>query len=258
MANLTPAIFFGHGSPIITLTSNLYTEGWKAIGQSLTKPKAILCISAHWYTASTGVVVNTAPQTIHDFGYMGQLADIRYPAPGDPNLARRVQKLLAPIPVDLSTKWGFDHGTWTVMRHVFPLADVPIVQLSIDAHLAPQFHYQIGQRLAPLREEGIMIVGSGNVVHNQAQFVRNQPTLEAYDWARIFDARLRDLLMAGDHKSLAAYESLGAESKLAIPTPDHYLPLLYVLGASHKQDKVRFPIRGIDGGSMSMLTVKLS
>jgi len=255
----TPAIFFGHGSPIITLTRNPYTDAWKSIGHSLTKPKAIVCVSAHWYVSNTAVLVNTNPETIHDFGgFQKELFDIQYPAPGDPELARRVQKLLAPVPVELSTRWGFDHGTWTVLRHVFPQADVPIVQLSIDAHLPAPFHYDLGQRLAPLREENVMIIGSGNIVHNLMQYHRNQPDFGPFDWAKRFDSRVRSLLMEGDHKMLANYASLGPDALLAVPTPDHYLPLLYVLGAHAKQDKVDFPIGGIDGGSMSMLTVKLS
>jgi 4,5-DOPA dioxygenase extradiol len=255
---LTPSIFFGHGSPVLTLTRNPYTDAWKAIGKGLAKPKGIVCVSAHWFTTNTGVLISEAPETIHDFGgFQKELVDIRYPAPGDPNLARRVQKLLGPVPVELSSKWGFDHGTWTVMRHVFPEADVPIVQLSIDAHLPSQFHYQLGQRLAPLREEGVMIIGSGNVVHNLARYVRNQPLFQPFDWAKRFESRVKSLLVEGEHKPLAEYSTLGPDVLLAVPTPDHYLPLLYVLGAHAKQDKIEMPISGIDGGSMSMLTVKL-
>jgi 4,5-DOPA dioxygenase extradiol len=255
---LTPAIFFGHGSPVFTLTRNPYTEAWRAMGNALTKPKAIVCISAHWYTTNTGVLISQSPQTIHDFGgFQQELFDIRYPAPGDPALARRVQKLLAPVPVELSAQWGFDHGTWTVLRHVFPAADVPIIQLSIDAHLPGQFHYDLGQRLAPLREEGYMIIGSGNIVHNLGRYLRDQPG-EAYDWAKRFESRVKSLLVEGDHKMLANYPSLGPDALLAVPTPDHYLPLLYVLGAHSKADKISLPITGVEGGSMSMLTVKLS
>jgi 4,5-DOPA dioxygenase extradiol len=159
--------------------------------------------------------------------------------------------------VELSTKWGYDHGTWTVMRHIFPNADVPLVQLSIDAHLPAPIHYSIGQRLAALREEGYLIIGSGNLVHNLPRYVRDQLDMPPFEWTRTFDARVRELVLAGDHKPLTEYHKLGPEAALAVPTPDHYLPLLYVLGANHKADKVTFPVEGFDGGSMSMLAVKL-
>jgi 4,5-DOPA dioxygenase extradiol len=259
---LTPTFFFGHGSPMLTLSKNVYTDAWRAVGQALslpaTKPRAVVCISAHWYTISTGVMVNTAPETIHDFGGFPQaLFDIRYPAPGDPILARRIQKLLQPVPVALSTDWGFDHGTWTVLRHVFPNADVPVVQLSIDAHLPAAMHFQIGQRLAELREEGVLLIGSGNVVHNLREYVRNQPDMPPFDWNKAFDLRVRQLLHAGDYQPLIAYEKLGIEARRAVPTPDHYLPLLYVLGSSVKADHLSFPTGGFDGGSMSMMSVRL-
>ena len=186
-----------------------------------------LCISAHWYVSSVALTVNTAPRTIHDFGgFPRELFEVNYPAPGDPELARRVRQLLAPLPVDLEERWGLDHGTWSVLRHVYPHADVPVVQLSIDEMRAAPFHYEIGKRLAPLREEGILIVGSGNLVHNLHAYAWGQHPVDPYDWAVNFESRARQLLMAGEHAPLVHYEKLGHESALSIPTPDHYLPLL--------------------------------
>jgi 4,5-DOPA dioxygenase extradiol len=167
MANILPAIFFGHGNPMNAVLNNTYTDAWRCIGELTKKPRAFLSISAHWFVPGTGVTVSTAPRTIHDFGgFPRRLYQVQYPAPGDPELARRVQQLLAPLPVALDSSWGFDHGTWPVLRHVYPAADIPIVQLSIDESQPASFHYEIGRRLAPLRAEGVLIVGSGNLVHN--------------------------------------------------------------------------------------------
>jgi 4,5-DOPA dioxygenase extradiol len=252
----TPVLFFGHGTPMLTLTHNKYTNAWAEIGRKIAKPKEILCISAHWYVAGPAVIVSTAPPTIHDFGGFPQaLFDIEYPAHGSPTLARRVQSLLAPINVQLTEKWGYDHGTWTVLRHVYPKADVPVVQLSIDGTKPASYHYEVGQRLARLREEGVLIIGSGNLVHNLPLYLRDSP--QAYDWATRFDATARDLLLAKEHLSLQRYERLGKDAALSIPTPDHYLPLLYVLGASEKKEPVQFPIEGVEGGSMSMRSVEI-
>jgi len=253
-----PAVFFGHGSPMNAVLRNPYTEAWTSLGAELPSPKAILCVSAHWYVSSVALTVSTAPRTIHDFGgFPPELYRVAYPAPGDPQLARRVQHLLAPLPVDLTEDWGLDHGTWSVLRHVYPHADVPVVQLSINATQAGPFHYDIGQRLAPLREEGVLIVGSGNLVHNLRAYAWGHSAAEPYDWAVNFDSRARELLQAGEHQPLIHYETLGRDAALSIPTPDHYLPLLYVLGSSTANDPVRFPVEGIDGRSVSMLAVQI-
>jgi len=255
---LMPAVFFGHGNPMNALLQNSYTEHWSAIGKALPRPKAILCISAHWYVPGASITVNTAPRTIHDFGgFPRELYDVQYPAPGDPKLARRVQKLLAPLPVELDERWGLDHGTWSVLCHVYPEADIPIVQLSIDETKPSSFHYEIGQRLAPLREEGVLIVGSGNLVHNLHTYAWGRHAVDPFDWAVRFERDARSLLEAGDHRPLIAYETLGREAQLSIPTPDHYLPLLYVIGARAASDPLSFPVEGVDGGSISMLTVQL-
>ena len=241
------------------LLVNRYTQLWAAIGTELLRPKAILSISAHWYIEGAAVTVSTAPKTIHDFGgFPRELYEVQYPAPGDADLAARVQKLLAPVPVRRDDGWGLDHGTWSVLRHVYPHADVPVVQLSIDETQSPEFHYEIGKRLAPLREEGILVLGSGNLVHNLHSYAWGRHVQEPYDWAISFENRVRELLLAGDHKPLIAYETqLGSEAELAVPTPDHYLPLLYIAGTRVSSERVTFPVQGVDGGSVSMLAISI-
>jgi 4,5-DOPA dioxygenase extradiol len=258
MHDVLPVIFFGHGNPMNAVQHNRYTDGWRNIGKQLRKPRAILSISAHWFVPGTGVTVSTAPRTIHDFGgFPQELYRVQYPAAGDPDLARRVQQLLAPMPVQLDNSWGLDHGTWSVLRHVFPEADVPVVQLSIDETQPAIFHFEIGRRLAPLREENVLIIGSGNLVHNLHAYAwgRHMPT--PYEWAGRFENEARAIMLAGESKALIDYEGLGKDAMLSIPTPDHYLPLLYVLGARQRGDAVTFPVEGIDGGSISMLTVRV-
>ena len=253
-----PAIFFGHGNPMNALAQNDYTRAWANIGNTIPRPKAILSISAHWYIPGAAVTVSTAPRTIHDFGgFPRPLYEVQYPAPGDPELARRVQQLLEPIPVALDDRWGLDHGTWSVLCHAYPQADIPIVQLSIDESQAAAFHYDIGRRLAPLRDDGVLIVGSGNIVHNLHAYAWGQYPAKPYDWATSFEQRARDLLVSGKHEPLIRYEALGRDAQLSAPTPDHYLPLLYVLGASASGEPVSFPAEGIDGGSVSMLSVQI-
>lgn len=258
MVDVLPAIFFGHGNPMNALLDNAYTDGWRRIGESTPRPRAILSVSAHWYVPGTGVTVSTAPRTIHDFGgFPRELYRVQYPAPGDPSLARRVQELLAPLEVVLDDSWGLDHGTWSVLRHVYPKADVPVVQLSIDEARPPSFHFEIGRKLAPLRGEGVLIVGSGNLVHNLHAYAWGRRVPEPYDWAVRFENEARGLLLAGDHKPLVDYETMGPEALLSIPTPDHYLPLLHVIGARQSGDAVTFPVEGVDGGSISMLAVQV-
>jgi len=255
---MLPAIFFGHGNPMNALLSNVYTDAWRRLGEETARPRAILSISAHWFVPGTGVTVSTAPRTIHDFGgFPRELYQVRYPAPGDPELAWRVQALLEPMPVVLDEAWGLDHGTWSVLTHVYPAADIPIVQLSIDETRPPAFHYEIGRRLAPLREEGVLIVGSGNLVHNLHAYAWGRHMPDPYDWAVRFESEARGLMLAGDVTPLVDYESLGRDARLAIPTPDHYLPLLYVIGARQQGEAITFPVEGVDGGSISMLAVEV-
>jgi 4,5-DOPA dioxygenase extradiol len=258
MANMLPAFFFGHGNPMNAVMSNGYTQAWRRIGEDTPRPKAILSISAHWFVPGTGVTISTNPRTIHDFGgFPRELHEIQYPARGDPALARRVQALLMPLSVTADDSWGLDHGTWSVLRHVYPAADIPIVQLSIDETKPAAFHFEIGRKIAPLREEGVLIVGSGNLVHNLHTYAWGRQARDPYDWAVRFENAAKEMMLAGDLDPLVNYETLGADAALSIPTPDHYLPLLYVLGAGQSGEQIRFPVEGVDGGSVSMLAVQI-
>ncbi len=251
---LMPIIFFGHGSPMNTLAQNKYTQAWRAIGAALGKPKSILAISAHWYTRGSAVTAMVQPRTIHDFGGFPQaLFDMQYPAPGDPALAARVRALFAPLPLAMDASWGLDHGTWSVLVHAFPDADVPVVQLSMDATQPPRFHYELGQRRAPLREEGVLIVGSGNVVHNLMLMQRAEGA-PAYPWARRFNQRVRTALAAREHQTLIDFERLGEDARLAVPTPEHFLPLLYIAGLQAADETMTFAVDGYEAGSLGMLS----
>jgi 4,5-DOPA dioxygenase extradiol len=255
---MMPTIFFGHGNPMNAIEQNAYTEAWARIGKTIPKPKAIVMVSAHWYLPATLVTAMEKPRTIHDFGgFPRPLYEVTYPAPGDPALARRVQSLLAPVEVGLDDRWGLDHGTWSVLAHVYPQADVPVVQLSIDETQPASFHYELGKRLGALRDEGILIAGSGNLIHNLHAYAWGRHPVEPFDWALRFEAQARALIESADHRPLIDYESLGRDAMLSAPTPDHYLPLLYVLGARRQGEEATFPIEGIDGGSVSMLAVRI-
>ncbi len=257
MASTAPAVFIGHGNPMNAIAPNPYSPQWEQFARTLSKPKAVLAISAHWYIEETAVTAAPAPRTIHDFGgFPRALYDVQYPAPGSPHLAQRVAEVLSPVAhVAMDDRWGYDHGTWSVLMHVFPDADVPVVQLSIDETQPPQFHYELGKRIAPLRDEGVLILGSGNVVHNLHAFAWGRHPAEPFDWATRFEARVREIISSKTDAALVDYESLGRDAVLSVPTPDHYLPLLYVLGARRPGDDVSFPAEGIDGGSVSMLAV---
>lgn len=258
MAATLPVIFFGHGNPMNALLRNSYTDGWRRIGQSISRPKAILAISAHWYVSQTAVTVSAMPRTIHDFaGFPRELYQVKYPAAGDPDLAKRVQELLAPLSVGLDENWGLDHGTWSVLCHVYPEAEIPVIQLSIDETQPASFHFELGKKLAALREEEILILGSGNLVHNLHAYAWGEHAREPYDWAIRFENDARSLMAKHEYTPLVDYHELGRDALLSIPTADHYLPLLYVLGAARQSDPVTFPVEGVDGGSISMLTVQI-
>ena len=258
MSTRFPSLFIGHGSPMNALENNHFSAAWTQIGQRVPKPRAILSVSAHWFVPVTAVTVNREPKTIHDFGgFPEALYQVQYPAPGDPGLARRVQELLSPVEVTLDSGWGLDHGTWSVLRHVYPGADVPVVQLSINSYLSAASHLELGQALAPLREEGVLLIGSGNVVHNLKRYNWGDPSCPAYDWASRFEQRAKQLIQAGDCQPLVNYASLGSDAEQSIPTPEHYLPLLYVLGSKLPGDRASFPVEGTQGGSVSMLSVEL-
>lgn len=256
---ITPALFLGHGNPMHALANNPFTQAWNQLGHQIPRPRAILAISAHWYGTGTAVTIATSPRTIHDFrGFPPELYQITYPAPGEPALAARIQTLLAPRETQADPDWGLDHGTWAVLRHVYPQADIPIVQLRIDARLPPAEHLEIGRRLAPLRQEGVLILGSGNLVHNLRLYAWGQHAQEPYEWALRFEESARAMMQAGDLHTLAHYTALGPDAARAIPTPEHFLPLLYVLATRAPGDRLEFPVEGMEGGSISMLAVSLS
>jgi 4,5-DOPA dioxygenase extradiol len=254
-----PALFLGHGNPMNAVEDNPYTAGWRAIGASIPRPRGIVCVSAHWYLEGTRVTAMERPRTIHDFGgFPRSLYEVRYPAPGDPLLAGRLSELLKPTDViEDAESWGLDHGAWSVLIHVFPEADVPVVQLSLDETQPPQTHYELGQRLSPLREDGILILGSGNLVHNLHTYAWGRHGSEPFDWALRFEAEARRLLLSREHGPLVDYESMGPDAKLSVPTPEHYLPFLYVVAGCAGDEAISFPVQGVDGGSVSMLAVRI-
>lgn len=258
MTKVMPVIFIGHGNPMNALRDNDYTRSWAAMGAKIPTPQAILCVSAHWYIPATSVTAMPSPRTIHDFGgFPPELYEVQYPAPGDPRLAARVKTLLSPFSVGLDMEWGLDHGTWSVLRRVFPEAQIPVLQLSIDERQPPEFHYEIGKKLSSLREEGVLIIGSGNIVHNLQAYGWGERIVKPYDWAVRFDRHVRTLLSDGNDNQLVEYGNLGNDATLAVPTPDHYLPLLYVVALRRKDEPISFPVEGFDGGSISMLSVQL-
>ena len=260
-AKRMPAIFFGHGNPMYAIEPNRYSDAWRRLGESLPRPAAVLAVSAHWYTRGTAVTTMAQPRTLHDFGgFPRALFEVQYPAPGSPPLARRVQQLLAPTAVhldeDATRGWGLDHGTWSVLTHVFPEADVPVVQLSIDGTQPPAWHYTLAQRLTRLRDEGVLIIGSGNIVHNLRRLDWSGGG-SVFDWAQRFSDHVRDRLLAGDHAALIDYLSFGDDAHESAPTPEHYLPLLYVIAQQQAGEAVTFPVEGIDMGAIDMRTVAL-
>ena len=258
MTKPMPAIFFGHGNPMNALADNDWTRGWRALGDSIPRPEAILCVSAHWYIPGVAVTAMERPRTIHDFGgFPRELFEVEYPAPGSPDLAMRIADLLEYDTSIDKELWGLDHGTWSVLCHVFPKADIPVVQLSINEAEPAEYHYELARHLAPLRDEGVLVTGSGNIVHNLHAYGWGRKNVEPYDWALRFEATARELITAGDHEPLVNYESLGKDALLSAPTPDHYLPLIYVLALQRPDDEVAFPVEGFDGGSVSMTTVRI-
>lgn len=255
-AGRLPVVFFGHGSPMIALETNATTKRWAAIAEAIGKPKAVLCVSAHWVTRGIGVTAMERPKTIHDFGAFPQaLFDVQYPAPGAPDLAARVKDLLVPETVHLDqSAWGLDHGTWSVLCKAYPDADVPVVQLSLDGTKPPAWHYQMGQKLQALRDEGILIIGTGNVVHNLPRMDWNARNGQPFPWSQRFHDYIRAAIANDRPMEAVNFEALGEDAKLSVPTPDHYWPLLYVLGARMPGDTATFGPEHIEHGSLSMLT----
>lgn len=253
-----PALFVGHGTPMNALENNEFTSSWAKLGECIGKPKAILVVSAHWQTRGAAVTAMSRPRTIHDFGAFPQaLFDVRYPAPGDAALAERIARLLAPLPVQLDEQWGLDHGTWSILVHMYPKADVPVLQLSMDLNQPPAYHYEMGEHLRQLRDEGVLIVGTGNVVHNLGMLSFGHID-SGFDWAERFQQRCLDIVASGNDRDLIHFSTLGADAHRAIPSSDHFLPLLYVLGArDHQDDAVEFITPKCVLGSLSMMSIAL-
>lgn len=255
-----PVLFIGHGSPMNGIEDNEFSRTWAKIGQEIIRPKAVLAVSAHWLTRGTYVTAMEKPKTIHDFGgFPQELFDVQYPAKGSPSLAEETKKIITSTAVGLDHDWGLDHGTWTVVRHMYPDADIPVLQLSIDYERPPQYHYKLAKELASLRKKGVLIIGSGNMVHN-LRMVDWQKLSEpnyGYDWAIEMNTLFKQKINDGDHKALIDYEKLNKAAKLAIPTPDHYFPLLYTLGLQDNKDKIQFFNDRLVGGSLNMTSVKI-
>lgn len=240
------------------LEINTHTRAWRALGEALPVPQAILAVSAHWYTNGTAATAMSRPRTIHDFhGFPPELFPQTYAAPGAPAVVQRIQQLLQPVPVVADTQRGLDHGTWSVLLHMYPQAQVPVLQLSIDMRQPPAFHHALGERLAALRDEGVLIFGSGNVVHN-LQRIQWDANAAPWPWAIDFNNQIRNAIAMGDHAAAIDYHAFGLAAAEAVPTPEHYLPLLYVLGAGGRNATVSFPTDGVELGSISMLSVLCS
>ena len=255
-----PVLFLGHGSPMNAIEDNEFSRGWKDVGRTLPKPRAILCISAHWETRGTLVTAMEKPTTIHDFGgFPQELFAVQYPAPGSPQLALETKATVTTTEVGLDEKWGLDHGAWSVIKHLYPRADVPVVQFSLDYLQAPRYHYDLAKELSSLRKKGILIIGSGNMVHNLRMVAWDKISEPeyGYDWAIEANNKMKQFITAGDHKSLINYQSQGKAFNLAIPTPDHFLPLLYALALQGKNEQLTLFNDKPVMGSLSMTSVKI-
>lgn len=247
-----PAIFFGHGSPLNAL-GGPFADGWRAVGEAVGKPRGVLMVSAHWETMGLATTAQEKPETIHDFGnFPAELHALQYPAPGSPLLAARVADLTGAV---TTTRWGLDHGTWSVLAHVWPEADVPVVQLSLDRRLTPREHFELARRLAPLREEGVVVAGSGDFVHNLGAWKRDGG--DPYGWATGFNEAVKAALVRGDSDALVDWVGLAEDAQLSVPTDEHFLPLLYVAAQRRADDDVSFFNDVIDGGSISMTGVRI-
>lgn len=256
-----PVLFLGHGSPMNAIEENEFVDGFRQVGKEIPRPAAILCISAHWETRGTYVTAMEKPMTIHDFGgFPQELFDVQYPAPGSPKLALETQSLVETAEVGLDEKWGLDHGAWSVIKHLYPEADVPVIQLSLDYYRTPRDHYALASELKALREKGVLIIGSGNMVHNLRMVAWNKLREPGYgfDWALEAQGKMRKLILDGDHTSLIDYSSQGKAFELAIPTPEHFLPLLYALALKDAKDQVILFNDKAVGGSLTMTSVKIS
>ncbi|RFC54282.1 4,5-DOPA dioxygenase extradiol [Brumimicrobium aurantiacum] len=254
-----PVLFLGHGSPMNGIEDNEFVRAFKKQGQQLDKPNAVIVVSAHWETNGTFVTAMQNPRTIHDFGgFPKELYDVQYPAPGHPKLAKEISEFINPLgSVHLDDKWGLDHGAWTVVKHLFPEADVPVIQLSLDYNMTPQQHYELAQQLKKLRDKGVLIVGSGNMVHNLRKVdFRKINENYGYDWAIEADSKMKKWILQGNHQNLIDFKKQGEAFNLAIPTSEHYLPLLYTLGLRDEKDNTTIFNDNPIGGSLTMTSVK--
>jgi 4,5-DOPA dioxygenase extradiol len=252
-----PVLFLGHGSPMNALEQNEFSETWQQFGKSLPKPAAVLCISAHWETCGTFVTAMDEPPTIHDFGGFPQaLFDVQYPAPGNRELASETKDLITGFEVKPDYNWGLDHGCWSIMKHLYPNADVPVIQLSLDYNKSPRQHYDLAQQLGALRRKGVLILGSGNIVHNLRMINWHKPN-EGSDWGYEANEKLKKLIVNGDHKQLFDYKSLGHAVELSVPTPEHFLPLIYSLGLKENNEDITIHNDKIVMGSISMTSFKI-
>ncbi|MFT3933139.1 MAG: 4,5-DOPA dioxygenase extradiol [Chitinophagaceae bacterium] len=257
---LMPVLFVGHGSPMNGIEDTEFSRRWTQMAKEITVPAAVLVVSAHWFTQGTKITAMEFPQTIHDFGGFPQaLFDVQYPAPGNPALAKETADLLHSAHVELNHDWGLDHGTWTIVRHMYPQANIPVLQLSIDYTKGPQYHYELAKELFALRKKGVLIIGSGNMVHNlrMVAWDKLNEIDFGFDWARSMNEKFKSSILSGDYKPLINYASMGREAMLAIPTPEHYLPLMYTLGLKNEKDAVSFFNDKAVGGSLTMTSVKL-
>lgn len=256
---LQPVLFVGHGSPMNAIETNAFTKQWKQLGETLEEPIAILCISAHWLTNGTFVTAMEMPRTIHDFGgFPQELFQVDYPAPGMPNLAEEIQYHMTSTHVGLDDEWGLDHGTWSVVKHIYPNANIPVVQLSIDYFKPPEYHYNLAKQLMDLRKKGVLIIGSGNMVHNLRMIAWDKMN-DAYgfDWALEINAVFKNKILDGNHQDLIRYQQLHKEIAKAIPTPDHYYPMLYALALQSSKDEIQFFNDKPVAGSLTMTSFKL-
>jgi 4,5-DOPA dioxygenase extradiol len=252
-----PVLFLGHGSPMNAIELNEFSSSWQRIGKALPHPAAVICISAHWETCGTFITAMEKPSTIHDFGGFPQaLFDVQYPAPGDPELARETINLVTNSEIKPDSKWGLDHGCWSVMKHLYPDADIPVIQLSLDYNKSPQEHYNLAQQLSTLRKKGVLIMGSGNIVHNLRMINWHKPG-EGFDWAQEANETIKKLILNGDHIKLANYKSLGHDVELSVPTPEHFLPLLYSLGLKENSEDITIHNDKLVMGSISMTSFQI-
>ena len=255
-----PVLFLGHGSPMNAIEENVFVQGFRQVGKEIPMPAAILCVSAHWEANGTFVTAMEKPKTIHDFSvFPKELYEVQYPAPGNPELAKEIKDQVKKTEVGLDVNWGLDHGAWSVIKHLYPGAEVPVVQMSLDYRQPPQFHFELAKELSLLRKKGVLIIGSGNMVHNlrMVDWRRLDEVDYGYDWAKEASEKMKKFILSGDYKQLINYQSQGREFELAVPTPEHYLPLLYALALKDEKDEVSLFNDKAVGGSLSMTSVKI-